>query len=141
MKKFTLGFVFTPGFEKVLLVHKEKPEWQKGLMNGVGGKYEPGESAEECVSREVLEESGLEIAAELWRYVGKMKTETWCVDVLTAVWDGDPAEARKCDYEEVEWVSVKCLSEKTLSNIPWLVAMCQDALENDLFEDFTVKYR
>lgn len=141
MKKFTVGFVFTPGFEKVLLVHKEKPEWQKGLMNGVGGKYEPGESAEECVSREVEEESGLVIAPELWRYVGKMKTETWCVDVLASVWDSDLAEARKCDYEEVEWVSTKDLPHNVISNIPWLVSMCRDALENDLFEDFTVKYR
>lgn len=141
MKKFTVGFVFAAGFGKVLLVHKEKPEWQKGLMNGVGGKYEPGESAEECVSREVEEESGLMISPELWRYVGKMKTETWCVDVLAVIWDGDLAEARKCDYEEVEWVSTKELPHNVISNIPWLVAMCRDALENDLFEDFVVKYR
>lgn len=141
MKKFTVGFVFTPGFEKVLLVHKEKPDWQKGLMNGLGGKYEPGESAEDCVSREVEEEAGLAIPPQLWRYVGKIEAETWCVDVLCAIWDEDPAEARKCDYEEVEWVSVDELPSNVISNIPWLISICQDALEGDLFEDFVVKYR
>jgi 8-oxo-dGTP diphosphatase len=32
-----------------------------GKWNGLGGKFEPGESPEECVRREVCEESGLEI--------------------------------------------------------------------------------
>lgn len=32
-----------------------------GEWNSLGGKFEPGESPEECVRREVREESGLEI--------------------------------------------------------------------------------
>ena len=43
MKKYTLGFIFTPALDKVLLVHKISPEWQAGKINGVGGKIEEGE--------------------------------------------------------------------------------------------------
>ncbi len=34
---------------------------REGLWNGLGGKFETGESPEDCIIREVLEESGLTI--------------------------------------------------------------------------------
>lgn len=45
---------------KILLVRKDKPEWQKGRLNLVGGKIEPGESPLDAAVRELKEESGLE---------------------------------------------------------------------------------
>jgi 8-oxo-dGTP pyrophosphatase MutT (NUDIX family) len=29
---------------EVLLIEKQKPAWQRGKLNGVGGKIEPGEN-------------------------------------------------------------------------------------------------
>ena len=48
---------------KTLMVHRNKKpnDIHEGKWNGLGGKFEPGESPEECVIREVQEESGLEI--------------------------------------------------------------------------------
>jgi 8-oxo-dGTP diphosphatase len=48
---------------RTLMVHRNKKpnDIHEGKWNGLGGKFEPGESPEECVIREVLEESGLEI--------------------------------------------------------------------------------
>ena len=43
----------------VLLVLKNKPAWQKGRLNLVGGKVEPGEAPHEAAVRELEEESGL----------------------------------------------------------------------------------
>jgi 8-oxo-dGTP diphosphatase len=45
------------------LEHRNKKvnDIHKGKWNGLGGKFEPGETPEECVRREVLEESGLTI--------------------------------------------------------------------------------
>lgn len=37
MKHYVLGFAFGPNYKKVALLHKLRPEWQKGLLNGVGG--------------------------------------------------------------------------------------------------------
>ena len=49
--------------QQTLMLHrvKKKGDYHQGKWNGLGGKFEPGETPEECVIREVLEESGLEI--------------------------------------------------------------------------------
>lgn len=45
---------------KTLLLHriKKKKDINEGKWIGVGGKLEPGESPDECVKREILEETG-----------------------------------------------------------------------------------
>ena len=41
--------------------NKKANDIYKGKWNGLGGKFEAGETPDECVVREVLEESGLSI--------------------------------------------------------------------------------
>jgi len=57
----TLGYVRHEG--KTLMLHRNKrdQDFHKGKFNGLGGKFEAGESPEECMKREVFEESGLEV--------------------------------------------------------------------------------
>lgn len=43
----------------ILLVLKDKPAWQKGRLNLVGGKVEPGEAPVDAAMRELYEEAGL----------------------------------------------------------------------------------
>ena len=49
--------------ENILMLHRVKKEndIHKDKWNGLGGKFEKGESPEDCVIREVYEESGLTI--------------------------------------------------------------------------------
>ena len=49
--------------KKTLMIHRVKKEndMHEGKWNGLGGKFLPGESPEQCVIREVEEESGLKI--------------------------------------------------------------------------------
>jgi 8-oxo-dGTP diphosphatase len=47
--------------ERVLLVEKNRPAWQRGCLNLLGGKIEEGESELDCAIRELKEESGLTI--------------------------------------------------------------------------------
>src|SRR6476469_9924460 len=57
----TLCYVQKGG--KTLMLHrvKKKNDIHEGKWNGLGGKMEQGETPEECVIREVREESGLRI--------------------------------------------------------------------------------
>lgn len=57
-KEYVLGFCFMGGGSEVVLIRKNKPAWQKGMLNGVGGKIEPGENAMEAMFREWREETG-----------------------------------------------------------------------------------
>jgi 8-oxo-dGTP diphosphatase len=74
---------------RTLMVHRNKKpdDMHAGKWNGLGGKFEPGESPEECVLREVREESGLHIRdprlAGLLMFPG-FKGDDWYVFVFTA---------------------------------------------------------
>jgi len=57
--KYVLGFPFSENTRQVLLIHKLKPEWQKGLLNGIGGHIERNELPSEAMIRECREETGL----------------------------------------------------------------------------------
>lgn len=48
---------------KTLMMHrvKKKDDMHEGKWNGLGGKFEPSETPEECVIREIKEETGLDI--------------------------------------------------------------------------------
>lgn len=67
--RYVVGFAFDERAEYVLLVHKLKPEWQRGRLNGIGGKIEPGETPLEAMDRECLEETGLRLT---WVQRGRM---------------------------------------------------------------------
>ena len=56
--------------EKVLMLHRirKKNDENHGKWIGVGGKFEQGECPEDCMRREVLEETGLHI--DRYRYCG-----------------------------------------------------------------------
>ena len=83
----TLCYVKHAG--RTLMVHRNKKpgDMHAGKWNGLGGKFEAGESPEECVLREVREESGLEVRAPRLRgllmFPG-FKGNDWYVFVFTA---------------------------------------------------------
>lgn len=72
-----------------LMVYRNKKpnDMHAGKWNGLGGKFEPGESPEECIIREVREESGLEIHNPRMHGLlmfPKFKSDDWYVFVFTA---------------------------------------------------------
>lgn len=57
--KYVAGFMFSPDETAVALIRKNKPAWQAGKLNGIGGKIEPGENPLEAMCREFKEETGV----------------------------------------------------------------------------------
>jgi 8-oxo-dGTP diphosphatase len=58
MKRYVVGFCFDYNHENVLLIRKNRPDWQVGRFNGLGGKIEKGESPLAAMGREFVEETG-----------------------------------------------------------------------------------
>jgi len=63
MKLATLCYIIDKKQNSTLMIHRVKKEndYHRGKWNGLGGKFEPGESPEECAIREIKEESGLTV--------------------------------------------------------------------------------
>lgn len=61
---YVAGFMFDG--EKVALIRKNRPEWQAGLLNGIGGKIEEGERPLEAMRREFREETGRDVEDNRW---------------------------------------------------------------------------
>lgn len=102
MKKYCLGFVCDVHRQEVLLIEKNRPTWQAGKFNGIGGKLEGEESALEAMIRECQEETGLEEIA--WDMVGKMEDEEhFHVSVFLGV--GELSSAQSLTDEAVRIVS------------------------------------
>lgn len=116
MKLATLCYVKRGG--RTLMLHrvKKKDDVHEGKWNGLGGKFEPGESPEECVIREIREEAGLKIKTPALKGVltfpGFANDEDWYVFVFTASrFTGKLIDSPEGD---LEWVSDRDLLKLNL---------------------------
>ena len=138
-QKYTLGFIFDKECKHVLLIHKQKPVWQKGKINGVGGKYEARETAEACIRREVREETRLDIPEESWVYVGTIRQEAGDVGFFATCYQGNMADAATNDHEKIEWFYIGKLPDNAIRNLHWLIPLSLEKLRGE-FKSFSVEY-
>lgn len=66
LKEYVCGFIFSKDMDLVYLIRKNKPTWQKGKLNAIGGQVEPGESFLDAVVREIKEECAVITTKEDW---------------------------------------------------------------------------
>lgn len=66
--QYVVGFLLERPSERVLLVRKNRPSWQMGLLNGIGGKVEPGEAFDDAMVREWVEEVGTPLDGKWQRF-------------------------------------------------------------------------
>ena len=59
MDRYVVGFCIETRSNEVILIQKKKPDWQRGKLNGVGGKINPNESDYLAMVREYHEETGV----------------------------------------------------------------------------------
>jgi len=131
--------MFTEDMKRVVLIKKNKPEWQKGLLNGVGGHVEEFEFSENAMIREFEEETGIKTVTGQWYNFALMTGEKFDVDCYFCV-SNSALFAASMTEEEVTVPFVNHLSkDQILSNISWLLGLC---LDKDIKRIFThVSYR
>lgn len=110
MKLTTLCYIEKD--EKYLMLHRVKKEndCNKDKWIGVSGKFEEGESPEDCLLREVYEETGLKLTNYRFRGIVTFVSDEWegeYMHLFTASeYEGELPEnaMRDCEEGELVWV-------------------------------------
>ena len=92
---------------KYLMLHRtsKKKDGNKDKWIGVGGHFEKGESPEECLLREVKEETGLELTSYQFRGIVTFISDEW-PDEYMCLYTADryTGDTGNCDEGELVWV-------------------------------------
>lgn len=105
MKLTTLCYIEKDGC--YLMMHRTKKENDPNHAKwiGIGGKFEENESPEECVCREVKEETGLTLTGYRFRGIITFVSDEWETEYMhlfTA--DEFEGEVGECNEGELAWV-------------------------------------
>lgn len=141
MTKYVLGFLFNDNGE-ILLIMKNRPPFLKGMINGIGGKTEPGEETIDALIREYREETGLDVSQATWINFANMVFEDATVECFCA---------HKYDFSEYRTLTderifiANSLSYKVIKhpeNLPILIEMARSPLiyQRKIELPFIIKY-
>jgi len=133
-----VGYLFDRSLNLVMLILKQRPEWMRGLYNGVGGKIEPGESPLQAMERECLEESGLVPYWDTteWEAVARLDTPNGRIFVFAAV--GTPTDGVTKTDEAIIVVNTAALPANIVPNVRWLIPLAQQTLRGERAPDSLV---
>lgn len=110
MRNTTLCHIERGG--KYLMLHRVKKEndLNRDKWVAVGGKFEDGESPEECNAREVLEETGLTLNSAEYRGIVTFVSDKWEPEYIHIFTSRDfSGTIRECDEGNLEWIDKKAL--------------------------------
>lgn len=130
--EYVAGFLFSSDGKSIVLVRKNRPDWQAGKLNGVGGHIEPGEMPLGAMYREFQEEAG---ATPAWRPFCILSGEGFRVHFFRAFDDYAFASTWSRTDEKIERhytmdLFRSPLNEQILPNLNWLIPMAL-SIDND----------
>lgn len=121
-----VGFLFSEDAKRVVLIKKNRPEWQKGYYNGIGGHVMHGEHFSGAMEREFAEEAGMKVYG--WRHFVTLKNKEVEIYFYNAF--GDVDKAISCTDEKIIVFDVLNLPMKeVIYNLNWLIPL---ALDNEI---------
>jgi len=115
MKMTTLCYLERNGH--YLMIHRTKKENDANhdKWMGVGGHFENGESPEDCMLREVWEETGLTVTAFRHRGIVTFVSDQWPCEYMHLFtctdWTGTLGE---CNEGDLEWIDKQKLYDLTM---------------------------
>ena len=115
MKQTTLCYLERG--DEYLMLHrtKKKNDENHDKWIGVGGKFEANESPEDCMRREIFEETGLTVTDYRYRGIVTFVSDLYETEYMhlftVSGWTGD---ARECDEGELAWIKKQKLFDLTL---------------------------
>ena len=135
---YVCGFCFDPTGKQVVLIKKNRPEWQAGLLNGVGGKLEAGESFTQAMEREFEEETG--VIVKDWKLFCEYTGKDYIVYFFKAFSLEYDKVKSKTDEHVMTYtidflnntVDKKWAENKTIDNLKWLIPLALDPRINEV---------
>lgn len=115
MKMTSLCYLERDG--RYLMLHRTKKinDENHDKWIGVGGKFEDGESPEDCMRREVLEETGLHVTKFRYRGIVTFVSNEYPCEYMHLFTVTDWTGTQKiCDEGDLEWIDKSTLYHLTL---------------------------
>ena len=116
MRNTTLCHIERDG--KYLMMHRVKKavDENRDKWIGIGGKFEEGESPEDCLLREVREETGLRLKSWQFRGIVTFVSDEWGTEYMHLFvsddFEGEPR--RDCAEGQLEWIGKEELLTKPI---------------------------
>jgi 8-oxo-dGTP pyrophosphatase MutT (NUDIX family) len=128
---YVVGFMFCNSH--VLLVRKNRPDWQVGLWNGVGGGCGPAEHPHVAMPREFKEETGIETTQKDWtNYAVEIGPDyqLYCYKARHASAYPPEVPARNDVGEDLVWWPFDVLDAsrtvRMVGNLRWMIPLAID---------------
>ena len=129
-KNPTLGYIERDGAYLMLHRVKKENDLNHDKWVGIGGKFEDGESPEECMCREALEETGLTLHAPRLRGIVTFVSNEWDNEYMFLYTCTDfSGELIECNEGDLEWVPMERVPDLPIwqGDKIFLDLLCRDA--------------
>lgn len=105
MKLTTLCYIEKDGCYLMLYRNKKENDLNEGKWVGIGGKFLPGETPDECLLREVYEETGFTLLEYKFRGFIRFSSDIWGEEFM-CLYSGDKYSGNltNCDEGELSWI-------------------------------------
>ena len=140
MQFYVNGFAFSKDYKKVILMKKEKPEWQKGFLNGIGGKVEKSDSSfKNAMAREFKEETGVYTLPDSWNLFCSIRGKDFYLEFFSSQLSDKNFElAKTIELEIIKKIPIKeVFTYPTVNNLSWLIPLALN-IEADKSETIVV---
>lgn len=129
MQEYVVGFMFKTysGVTEIVLIRKNKPEWQKNKFNGVGGHIEQSlsESPITAMVREFKEETGVDTFESDWTNFVVLFGPDYILYFYYSFTSPSTILQQITD-EHVAFYNLNDLPSYLIPNLRWLIPLCFD---------------
>lgn len=118
--------------ENVVLIEKEKPEWQRGKYNAIGGKIEEKETPLQAMVREFQEEAFILTKPDHWNplcLIGDSNYEVYFFYCLFEDWRDYISKTTE-EVFHIPVMDLHTVNHLLIQNLNWLIPLCIDKEQN-----------
>jgi len=122
--EYVAGLLFSDEGDRVALILKNRPAWQAGKFNAIGGKIELNETPEAAMRREFIEEANVDATWQFRFTLGN--PGLWGVHFFSCYSSAAMADLQTMTDEPIEVIEIHALPENLIPNLRWIIPLLLD---------------